>query len=544
MGSLGIPTASAGRARGVVSLAEVVEASTEVVRPTPWRAGYWLGAPRRAVSRAGTAALVVAALALMATDLLDGGAMDRVADRLGDEAVLTLAAFDAVAGEPVVGPYSRFGWRHPGPILGHQLALGLRLSGGQIGFLPWWVAAWSVGWLALAVGLMARERSPWRRAGWLLALLLSLASLRVAAGGTILTMIWNPLVAIAPFALLYALAWRRRTGPWAAPLIVLLHAYLVQSHVGYLAIASLVAGVALTKVARGARSQPRRRVAIAAGASLGVAAAAWWTTFADPSNLAAIGEFFMEGGHEVPAPAAALLLAARRTQGPLLAPFGGGTDDLALGLLAAQALILLAHTGQRIGRRSGVPLSVCLLSLGGLAIAIGSAFGVDREINLHQSHWLEIVGPMAWLGALWPLTTRRFRPVGWPLVAGLAIFVVVGSIRTGVARREAVLAEVTPYAGRPERLTDLLEPYFAEGPVQLRIREADHDVWGMAAAVAVRSAERGRAIALEPRFDFMFGAHRTRCAGCRSIWLSRDPPEGWRVLAETDGFSLMEPSDP
>ncbi|MCB9594663.1 MAG: hypothetical protein H6719_18230 [Sandaracinaceae bacterium] len=495
------------------------------------------------MSLAGTLALALAMVPLIASDLAEGAALDRVAERLGDEAVLTLAAFDAAAGESVHGPYSRFGWSHPGAMLVHQLALGLRVSGGRSELLPWWLAAWSIAWLVLAVALIARERSPWLRAGWLLASILAFASLRVSGGPSLLTILWNPLATLAPFFLLYALAWRRRSGLWAAPLVVLLHAYLVQSHVGYLAIATLVAGVALATVLRGAWARPRRQLVIAAVATGVTAVAAWWS--ASAANLIAIGAFFREGGHEAPAPAAALLLAAQRTQGPLLTLLGDlGSDELGLGLLCLQVLLLVAHTIERLTRRSGVPLSVCVLSLGGLAIAVVSAFGVDREIHPHQSHWLEIVGPMAWIGALWPLAWRRLRPYGWALAVAVALFVGVGSTSAATARMDARGIPAGRHAGRPDRLADLLEPFLAEGPVQLRFREADHDAWGMVAAVAVRSADRGHRVQLEPRFRFMFGRSRTRCGPeCRPIWLSMGPPPGWRVLGSIPGFALVEPGD-
>lgn len=79
------------------------------------------------------ASVIVAAIltAIVIWPLLDAGraALELVWRPSGDWAVLTMRVEDVGRHTPLVGPYSRFGWNHPGPLMYWLLAFPYHLFG-------------------------------------------------------------------------------------------------------------------------------------------------------------------------------------------------------------------------------------------------------------------------------------------------------------------------------------------------------------------------------------------------------------------------------
>ena len=172
-----------------------------------------------------------------------------------DLATTEMLTRDVGSHSPSLGPFSRDGWFHPGPALFYVLAPSYRLFGSDGSALA--VGAVVVNALSVAaVGLLARRRGG---TGLMLAALLGVAVLMHALGPTFLATPWNVYVTVLPYAALLFTIWAVVAGErWALPVATLLTSFLMQTHVGYVALALplLAAGVAW---AVGAAVVDRRR---------------------------------------------------------------------------------------------------------------------------------------------------------------------------------------------------------------------------------------------------------------------------------------------
>ena len=172
-----------------------------------------------------------------------------------DLATAEMLTRDVGSHSPSLGPFSRDGWFHPGPALFYVLAPSYRLFGSDGSALA--VGAVVVNALSVAaVGLLARRRGG---TGLMLAALLGVAVLMHALGPTFLATPWNVYVTVLPYAALLFTIWAVVAGErWALPVATLLTSFLMQTHVGYVALALplLAAGAAW---AVGAAVVDRRR---------------------------------------------------------------------------------------------------------------------------------------------------------------------------------------------------------------------------------------------------------------------------------------------
>ena len=159
----------------------------------------------------------------------------------GDTALLELTVRRLGHHLVLVGPYSRYHWHHPGPLIFDWLvipyhAFGTRAAALYQGALL--TAAISVG----SVGWIAFRRGGTRFTWCAMALV---GMLIWAVGPEVVRVPWNPWITILPLLAVICLAWNAASGElWAYPFAVAGASFLVQSHVGYAAVAGAVLGVA------------------------------------------------------------------------------------------------------------------------------------------------------------------------------------------------------------------------------------------------------------------------------------------------------------
>ncbi len=162
---------------------------------------------------------------------------------VGDIALVDLRVRDVWSGAiPLVGPYSRLGWNHPGPAMFWLLAPLSGLTG-----RPAW-ATLVGGALLQAVAVVAIGRLAWRKGGALLVVAaLALNGLAYGATGpSMLLEAWNPNVTY-PFLLVLVLqSWCLAGGDVALlPITVAVATFLVQTHIGYLPLVAAAVAVGL-----------------------------------------------------------------------------------------------------------------------------------------------------------------------------------------------------------------------------------------------------------------------------------------------------------
>src|SRR5262245_59366159 len=225
-----------------------------------------------------------------------------------DFALLELSTAAAAHGVVAQGPYSRFGWRQPGPAYFYVMAPLYRLSGGSTGSLP--LSALILNWaaaLAMALLLSRRAEHP---APLLLALGLSLAY-AAYLGRAFAYNIWNPVVTVLPFGLLLLACAELACGESRAlPVLALLGSFLLQTHVAYLPPVAVAVAIALVSWMRAERTRAWGMACLA----LGVVALLWALPLAEqvkhsPGNLTRIARFFLSAGRGHPVGEASLVVA-------------------------------------------------------------------------------------------------------------------------------------------------------------------------------------------------------------------------------------------
>jgi hypothetical protein len=150
---------------------------------------------------------------------------------------------------PLVGPYSHFGWSHPGPVLFEILAApyqvfgtgGLLVGALLINGVAMWIIAtrlYQAGGVAVATfGIACFWATSW------------------SLGLSWVWYPWNPNIAMLPFAALLVLTWTSaRNSRWDLPLLALVASFLAQTHVAYAPF--VVALVPIALFGRGRRRAP------------------------------------------------------------------------------------------------------------------------------------------------------------------------------------------------------------------------------------------------------------------------------------------------
>jgi len=301
---------------------------------------------------------------------------------LADSAIIEVNVQDAAYGRMLTGPYSRFGWNHPGPLLFVLLAPLYFGTGRNPVALHLGVALLNGASALLAVAVVRRiaHEPAARWAAGVTVLLLAGVSPAELAG------IWNPNLLAVPlllFLVLCAAVWARRTVSWwlAAALV---GSFLVQTHVSVLGLVGVLlllaaASVAVATARRREPPQGRRGPVVAGALALAVVwAPPLFESFPRvPQNVLRIGGFLLRENADVAAGQAhdlrsAVAVVVRRAATVPLGLQGSSlevTDDLArvlVVLVGGAASVIALVLSARRGKPFGVALA--LTSLIGLVL--------------------------------------------------------------------------------------------------------------------------------------------------------------------------------
>jgi hypothetical protein len=332
----------------------------------------------------------------------------------GDWAVIELRTRDVGSSTtPLLGPYSRYGWNHPGPLLFWALSVPYKLVGSSSSSL---MLAASLVNSAAIVGLGVFV---WRRGRIVLvaATTMGIAVLCSHLGPSFLRDPWNPSMTVLPFALLVVLTWSATDGDrLAVPLLALTGSFLVQSHVGF----ALVVGTAWVVAAVG---YARRGVAWKRPLawSAAVLVACWLPVLIDQlagrGNAVDLVRYFKGGATESAAGwSASLGVLARELGG--FAPWVGGTERASAdggGLVTGSVWSLLVpvclfafalFVARRRGAVGATRFQWVVLALSGAAFV--SVARITGPVYAYLVRWLWILALMWWLSILWSLWSATF----------------------------------------------------------------------------------------------------------------------------------------
>jgi hypothetical protein len=484
----------------------------------------------------------------------------------GDWAVLNLRVEDVGRLTPLVGPYSRFGWNHPGPLLYWILAVPYHLLGDR----P--VALLAATGLVNAAAVAGTVALAWRRGGvpLLLGAGAAMGLLTHSIGPALLRDPWNPYVTVLPLALFAMLAWSAVEGDrWSWPALVGVGSFLVQSHVGYAVMVGAVGAAAVgiawrrrTVVSLLPRDRGGRRALVAV--TVGVAVVCWAPVVLDEvagsGNLTDVARYFASN-EDAPAGAGVAVGQAARHLAVPDAPWLGdreptGDDGAILGgdagalvvPVAAFGLALLAAAGARQWSAVRFQVIVAVLTASGL-VATSRITGI---VFAYLVRWWWVVACLWWLSTLWSAgvalahwarTPRRAR--AWlPWLAGPVLAAVV--LSTTVRTTSVVDEATTPDPGATEVLGHLLQPTVdalrGQGPVLV---VATGSVWGNTGdAVRLELERNGIDVATEPQDAYRFGHERStdERAPATTLWVvSADAATEWRFRPDVTRLAGWDP---
>jgi hypothetical protein len=431
----------------------------------------------------------------------------------GDDAFIELGVRAALRHVPTVGPYSRFGWHHPGPLMFELFAPLYAASGDRSRalFLDSWLLA-----AACALGVVAILRRFAGEAAALAAAAL-VAGWSMATGFDRLIDPWNPSVLALPVLLtLVAAAAAAGSGSLGALLVAAMAGSVAaQTHLGTVpvVVAALALGTGGCLWTRGRRPPappPRWRWRWAGAVVLLLA---WAGPAADvivhgrASNLAAITRFLLHppvaaGPSHQPLGAA---LRAAATY-PAVVPFGfpnglvGGGGRLAWCAACAALGLSVAVVGRR---RAPVAAALGAATPVGLAVAVLAASRVTGPLEPYLLWWTSLLALPALLGAAALASTVPTRPGGRRRAVTLAVAAATAVAVTAGWTRLAVVGATASYADSPSARVVAAAVVRSLGPAPFRLEVADPQFATSATVLAL--AKAGERFALQPPMDLYAG---------------------------------------
>ena len=514
----------------------------------------------------GTALICIAAWPAIATGL---SALQLDWHPSGDWALLAMRIEDVGQVTPLLGPYSRFGWNHPGPLLYWTLAAPYHLLGSSA---PAMLAATAFLNAAALGGTVALA---WRRGRLPLAALTTaaLSILTTTMGPELLRDPWNPYITVLPMALLMVLCWSGAEGDrWAWPAGLAVGSFIVQSHIGY---AVIVVAVGATAMALAWHNRAEmtllpsegrnRRLLLAISAA--VLIICWSPVLIDQffgsGNLTEILRYFSDstdrpaGLHDALAQAANNLPIRDAGWNGGSAMVGGdgavegGQLTSLLAPIAVYVMTLAAAvmTGARSAQRFQIITGVAVVS-GILATSriTGPMFG-------YLIRWWWVLACLWWLSVVWsaisaarswsrtPQLVRQLLPIA---VVGLCIVPAFGDARGSAHAADQALP---PEASSSLLLHDLLPPLIGalgslDDVQDVRV-EMINSTWGtMADGVRYAITHAGGEVVVDPQYGFKFGEHRSadEREADAVVWVvSADAVRIWGQLPDVRTIAIWDP---
>jgi hypothetical protein len=344
---------------------------------------------------------------------------------------------------PLVGPYSRYGWNHPGPFLFYALALPYRLLGSSArsllvgGVLLNSAAIAGVAWLL------------WRRgrvAGLLLGGLV-LALLLRSLGGDFLVFPWNPFAIVLPLFVLALLTWNVSCGEyWLLPFVIGVGSFVLQTHIGTTLPASalVLISVALFVVALLRGRIANWKVPVLWSGAVGLFM--WWPPLLQqlqPSggNLGDLWNYWTSNHSETPGLADGARIVAPQLSLP--APWLTGHEHIepltkALDPGWTVPFVLLLLIGAIVvayRRRDRESLMLDAIALVIIVVAwLATASVVDVPFS-YILRWTWLAGALAWLAIGWTALRTITLPRAISVAAAVAIVALI--VATSVSAAQA-----------------------------------------------------------------------------------------------------------
>lgn len=481
----------------------------------------------------------------------------------GDYAFMELATRSAAHGDALVGPYSRFGWNHPGPAMFYWFAPFFQAFDEAPESLG--VAAAALNALAAGVAVAVSGIASGRRAAWTTAA--GLLAMVWLWGFTWMDRIWNPFIVLAAivvsgFLLAGVLADRR----WMLPPLVIAASFTIQSHVGTAAIVVLFAAAAAVGVGWSLR-RDWRAWRLPLGTSLAVAVALWALPVHEQlsgrdGNITQMVEFARSSkphptvGEVLDKIAVQLTLTERGVISNVVSAkreLPGATS----GRLVVLALLVgVAVAGLFLNRRAGRRFEqhLCAVALLGALGVFGGSLRIVGELEGYLTLPATAVGALLWAAALLTVTGevadlawRRLRFAPGRLLVPVAVVVLLAGVGLGrwILQQEP---DRTLQVGRyPDRdavaVSDDVRTAVPAGTREVLVIPVASSAL-TAGVIANQLERRGLEVRAPAEWDHFFGRER-RSDGCERYAVRIGPrgapprPGGGEVLGVFEGWVVQ-----
>lgn len=465
-----------------------------------------------------------AATIVIAIFIARGG---RPATPTSDIAVIESFTLHASRGRLLVGPYSRYGWHHPGPLCFYLFAPVYALAGSSTPGLSAGALLINLASIVLIGWVLVRAA-----AGWLTVAVTAAIAVYVWRVSPLLVSPWNPHVIVLPLAALIVVAAAAACGDVGLlPLGLGLASFVMQTHLGVVPTALVVCAVLAAGAWRAAAGSPvrRRRALLAAGA---VVAVLWALPLAEqishsPGNMTALWRFFSapDRGHQTMAATYAawsdMVTAIVRPDFGLAggSPFRRSRWPPARTFAAVEvaALTAIAAIAHRRGRWFEAALASTLLLA--LAIAFGAVTRIHDVIIDHEVFWISVLGALAAATIAASGLSAILRSESAPrLVTSAALCISVGAAaHVGFGQLRAVTRRTFDPDSESRAATvigDALERRVRSTGVRPLI-QIDQDEWPVAAGALLHLQRSRLPFAVEDDWLVMFTEHARSTGGER-----------------------------
>ena len=486
----------------------------------------------------------------------------------GDIALIETSTIHAANGDQLLGPYSRFGWSHPGPLYFYVQAPFYVMSGYRSAGLSAGALAINLAALGLLVRVCMRASS-----GGFLAAAISMASvLFTYRASEMLASQWNPHVLVLPVMAIVVVAAAVAAGRIGLlPVLAAFASFVVQTHVGLGPAVLALTGVATAMAALHAywfRSGDAPRFWPILNGTFWLLLLLWLMPLAQElsepdGNLWRLWTFF--GVESRPSQ---LWRTSFRTWSDMISAFVRSDIDVGWGNrygpnpgpwgqfwaiteTAAVAAIGVKAAFEKDSFRAALAAMVLIAS----TVGLWSITRVDDVVYDHLVFWLAGIGALhigLMADALVRLVPRaanvfptRVAAAACILTFGVGAAVGFQELRVVVSRSFRPLPE--PLSVR--RLADAIVPAFEANRIKRPLVTIDQPVWGVAAGVLLQLQKRHVPFTIHEDWWFMFGepsgpplgqteASRLVFAGPElAVRLTGEP--GHEVLARRDHVSII-----
>ncbi len=482
---------------------------------------------------------------------------------VGDMGMIDLRVRDVWSADlPLVGPFSRYGWNHPGPLLFWILAIPSRVFG---------QAAWATlvgGAVLQGVAITWLALLAWRRGGLPLVsvALVGVTLVYVSTGSWIMLEPWNPYIALPFFTLFVFQSWLLATGEVRVlPGAVLIATFLVQTHVGYAPLVAVAAAIVLAFAVLDVRahrlgsgwSSWRRPAWI----SLAIVFVLWLPVVIEQitnsyGNLARLRDYFT-GGNTEPVVGFTgglrLMAAAFRVPPSWLGgtngdnPFTGAASEGSPFLLLLPLALL--SVGLYVTRRPAASAQRRFVLLAG-ALLLTGIVTLARVTGVPYSYlfqWRSAVAVVLVLTVVWAMAgAARLSRWRYAAVSGvIGAFVVVGLGSGGLAWSIVDHpADVSPFERATEEIASQLERRrVPAGGVILRLDT--RSLIALQRGVFDELDRAGVPVSVDESLDYQFGSRRgAKPEDVDEVWWVAENGRSLAYVSARPGAEVIARSTP